>query len=126
MKWDLKPTDINGVLTSTAEVAKGFEKQVKSYGGNLKSAASSAGTLDMGEGKAPEAGLVGLALSQFAENTETDLRFIAARAGKSIEGAGKATEAYLNGDLAMAAEAQSEAQKKPDLDMPGEGQGGGK
>ncbi|WP_344517830.1 DUF6507 family protein, partial [Streptomyces pulveraceus] len=57
-----------------------------------------------------------LALSQFAEHTTPDLKFIAARAGKSLTGAVDATTAYLNGDLDMAAEAQRKALGAVDLD----------
>lgn len=61
-------------------------------------------------------GLVALALSKFAEHTTPDLKFIAARAGKSLTGAVDATTAYLNGDLDMAAEAQRKALGAVDLD----------
>ncbi|GAB3956957.1 DUF6507 family protein [Streptomyces sparsus] len=119
--WDLKPEGISGALEKTAEVARGLEKKVKSYSDNLESAATSAGTLAMG-GERPEAGLVGAALAEFAQETQKDLQFIAARSGKSLEGAGSATKAYLAGDLAMAEEAQREALKAPELDL---GKGGG-
>ncbi|MEE1804825.1 DUF6507 family protein, partial [Streptomyces sp. BE133] len=96
-----------------------------SYGDHLTSAASSAGTISAeggdggGGGKDGEkaaGGLVALALSQFAEHTTSDLKFIAARAGKSLQGAVDATTAYLNGDLEMAAEAQRKALGAVDLD----------
>jgi hypothetical protein len=60
---------------------------------------------------------VALALSQYAEHASTDLKFIAARAGKSLTGAVEATTAYLNGDQEMAAEAQRRALAAPDLDL---------
>jgi hypothetical protein len=122
--WDLKPQGIQGVLKTTGEVAAKIQTHVTSYGDHLTSAASSAGTItaeggggDSG-GKGGEAvgGLVALALSQFAEHTTGDLKFIAARAGKSLTGAVDATTAYLNGDLDMAAEAQRKALGAVDLD----------
>jgi hypothetical protein len=119
--WDLKPQGIQSVLTTTGETAGKIEKHAKSYGDHLQSAATSAGTItaEGGDGKGGEqavGGLVALALSQFAEHTSSDLKFIAARASKSLTGAVEATTAYLNGDLAMAADAQRKALAVPDLD----------
>ncbi|MFJ7489990.1 DUF6507 family protein [Streptomyces sp. NPDC097727] len=123
--WDLKPQGISGVLKTTGEVASKLQTYATSYGDHLTSAASSAGTIsaegggDGGGGKDGEkaaGGLVALALSQFAEHTTSDLKFVAARAGKSLQGAVDATTAYLNGDLEMAAEAQRKALGAVDLD----------
>ncbi|SFY17293.1 DUF6507 family protein [Streptomyces atratus] len=123
--WDLKPQGIQGVLKTTGEVASKIQTHATSYGDHLSSAASSAGTIsaegggDGGGGKGGEqavGGLVALALSKFAEHTTPDLKFIAARAGKSLTGAVDATTAYLNGDLDMAAEAQRKALGAVDLD----------
>ncbi|WP_229867484.1 DUF6507 family protein, partial [Streptomyces gelaticus] len=124
--WDLKPQGIQGVLKTTGEVASKIETYATSYGDHLSSAAASAGTITAeggggggGGGKDGEGavgGLVALALSQFAEHTTPDLKFIAARAGKSLTGAVDATTAYLNGDLDMAAEAQRKALGAVDLD----------
>ncbi|MGW1412717.1 DUF6507 family protein, partial [Streptomyces sp. NPDC002403] len=123
--WDLKPQGIQGVLKTTGEIASKIQTHATSYGDHLSSAASSAGTItaegggDGGGGKDGEqavGGLVALALSQFAEHTTPDLKFIAARAGKSLTGAVDATTAYLNGDLDMAAEAQRKALGAVDLD----------
>ncbi|MFJ7491657.1 DUF6507 family protein [Streptomyces sp. NPDC097727] len=123
--WDLKPQGISGVLKTTGEVASKLQTYATSYGDHLSSAASSAGTIsaegggDGGGGKDGEkaaGGLVALALSQFAEHTTSDLKFVAARAGKSLQGAVDATTAYLNGDLEMAAEAQRKALGAVDLD----------
>ncbi|MFF3953724.1 DUF6507 family protein [Streptomyces sp. NPDC001890] len=122
--WDLKPQGIQGVLKTTGEVASKIQTHATSYGDHLSSAASSAGTITAegggdGGGKGGEqavGGLVALALSQFAEHTTPDLKYIAARAGKSLTGAVDATTAYLNGDLDMAAEAQRKALGAVDMD----------
>ncbi|MFC9625243.1 DUF6507 family protein [Streptomyces sp. NPDC056930] len=121
--WELKPQGISGVLKTTGEVASKLQTYATSYGDHLTSAASSAGTISAegggGGGKDGEkaaGGLVALALSQFAEHTTSDLKFVAARAGKSLQGAVDATTAYLNGDLEMAAEAQRKALGAVDLD----------
>ncbi|WP_406406722.1 DUF6507 family protein [Streptomyces sp. NBC_01643] len=119
--WDLKPQGIQGVLKTTGETAGKIESYAKSYGKHLTSAATSAGTItaeDGGEGgEKAGGGLVALALSQYAEHATTDLKFIAARAGKSLTGAVDATTAYVNGDLEMAAESQRKALGIPDLDL---------
>ena len=125
--WDLKPQGIQGVLQATGEAASHFEKQANAFGEHLTSAASSAGTISAegggggGDGKA-QGGLVALALSQYAEHAMRDLRFIAARAGRSLRGAVDATTAYLDGDEQMAAQAQRRALAEPRVDMPGAGQ----
>ena len=62
-----------------------------------------------------------MALSQYAERASKDLQFVAARAGKSLQGVVDATTAYLHGDEQMAAEAQRGALAAPKLDAPGVG-----
>ncbi|MCX4700727.1 DUF6507 family protein [Streptomyces sp. NBC_01373] len=125
--WDLKPQGISSVLKTTGETASDLEKYAKAFGEHLTSAATSAGTISAeggggGEGGEKAAGgLVALALSQFAERASKDLQYVAARTGKSLQGAVDATTAYLNGDQEMAAEAQRAALSEPKLDMPGAG-----
>jgi 3-oxoacyl-ACP reductase-like protein len=122
--WDLTPQGISHVLKTTGETASSMEGYAKSFGEHLQSAASSAGTISAeggGGGGEQAGGLVALALSQYAEKAAKELQFVAARAGKSLTGAVEATTAYLNGDLAMAAEAQRRALQAPKLDMPGVG-----
>ncbi|GAA0460532.1 DUF6507 family protein [Streptomyces olivaceiscleroticus] len=118
--WDLDPQGIQGVLKTTGEFAGKIETHTKAYGDHLQSAATSAGTITAegggGKGEKPAGGLVALALSQFSEHTLNDLKFIAMRAGKSLNGAVDATTAYLNGDLEMAAEAQRKALGAVDVD----------
>ncbi|GHD98935.1 DUF6507 family protein [Streptomyces alanosinicus] len=140
--WDLHPQGINHVLTTTGKSASHLETHAKDFGKHLQSAASSAGTIsaDGGsgghdghgghggqggkgggkDGGKPAGGLVALALSQYAEHATKDLQFIAARAGKSLQGVVDATTAYLDGDQAMAARAQSAA-SMPGVKMPGVG-----
>ena len=130
--WDLKPQGISGVLKTTGESASHLETYGKAFGEHLTSAATYAGTIsaDSGggggsgggeDGKGP-GGLVALALSQWAEHASKDLQFVAARAGKSLQGVVDATTAYLNGDEEMAARAQRAALKAPKLDAPGVGE----
>jgi histone H3/H4 len=123
--WDLKPQGISHVLKTTGDAASKLEKYAKAFGEHLTSAASSAGTVSAeggGEGgEKAQGGLVALALSQFAEHATKDLKFVAARAGKSLQGAVDATTAYLNGDEEMAAEAQRKTLQAPAVDLPGVG-----
>jgi hypothetical protein len=127
--WDLQPQGISSVLKTTGEFAAKIEKHATSYGKHLQSAAEHAGTIsadgDSGGGgcgkggKEAKGGLVALALSQFAEHTTPDLKFIAARAGKSLNGAMDATTEYLKGGQHMAERAQAaqtKALSAPDLD----------
>ncbi|WP_026253039.1 DUF6507 family protein [Streptomyces sp. PsTaAH-124] len=124
--WDLKPQGISGVLKTTGESASHLETYGKAFGEHLTSAATYAGTIsaDSGGGKdgKGQGGLVALALSQWAEHASKDLQFVAARAGKSLQGVVDATTAYLNGDEEMAARAQRAALKAPKLDAPGVGE----
>ncbi|OIK24215.1 DUF6507 family protein [Streptomyces malaysiense] len=130
--WDLRPQGISHVLTTTGKTASHLETQAKDFGKHLQSAASSAGTISAGDGSGgsggqggkgggkTQGGLVALALSEYAEHATKDLQFIAARAGKSLQGAVDATTAYLDGDEAMAARAQRAA-STPGVKMPGVG-----
>ncbi|GAA2907940.1 DUF6507 family protein [Streptomyces mexicanus] len=125
--WDLKPQGISQVLKSTGESASHLEKYAKAYGEHLTSAATHAGTISAdagsggsgGSGGKAQGGLVALALSQYAEHASKDLQWIAARAGKSLQGVVDATTAYLHGDEEMALEAQRKTLSAPKLDMPG-------
>lgn len=124
--WDLQPQGISSVLKTTGEFAAKIEKHATSYGKHLQSAAEHAGTISAdgdsgGKGgkEGAKGGLVALALSQFAEHTTPDLKFIAARAGKSLNGAMDATTEYLKGGQHMAEraqQAQTKALSAPDLD----------
>jgi len=127
--WDLKPQGISHVLKTTGESASHLETYAKSYGEHLTSAATHAGTISADApaggkgGEQAQGGLVALALSQYAERASKDLQWIAARAGKSLQGVVDATTAYLRGDEEMALEAQRRTLGAPKVDMPG---GGGK
>ncbi|WP_311765498.1 DUF6507 family protein [Streptomyces zingiberis] len=130
--WDIDVGGVQGVLTQVGEVAGKLEKQAATYSENMESAAASAGTI-AGGGEAPAMGLVGAALAEFATKTQDDLMFVGARAGKSLTGAVEAVKAYNQGDFDMAAAAQREALKAPDLaalkaqakNASGDGGGGG-
>ncbi|MEE1742928.1 DUF6507 family protein, partial [Streptomyces sp. JV184] len=72
--WDLKPLGIQGVLTTTGEVASKIQTYATSSGDHMTSAASSAGTIPAeggggdsgGQGGEAVGGRVALAVSQVA------------------------------------------------------------
>ncbi|MGW1199567.1 DUF6507 family protein [Streptomyces sp. NPDC002536] len=112
-KWDINVSGVSSVLKTTGETAGKLKDELDSYQGNMKGAAGHAGTLAPG-GEAPKdggGGLVGAALAEFAQHTQDDLKFIAARTSKSLNGAKDATVAYANGDQEMAERLMHEAEK---------------
>lgn len=96
-------------------------KDVKSYGGDMASAAASAGTISGAYCGAPETGAVGSALVLFVEGTAKEVLFLGARAAKSVSGTREATGYYEGGALEMAATAQQNALAAPKVEMPGKG-----
>ncbi|MBC9717986.1 hypothetical protein H9Y04_36185 [Streptomyces sp. TRM66268-LWL] len=120
--WDIRPSGVQSILSLVGDAADGLEKDVKAYGTNMESAATSAGTISgLYCGEAP-VGPVAVALANFAKDTENMIKFMAARTGKTMEGTVKATTEYVEGDVEMAAEAQRKALAAPDLsELPGGG-----
>ncbi|MEU5086385.1 DUF6507 family protein [Streptomyces sp. NPDC021356] len=115
-KWDIQVESVRGVLGKTGDTAGKFEDAFTAYSSGLASAAKSAGT--MAPGVAPKSGTPGpvaAALQEFAGKTFDDLRYLPARAAKSIGGAAEATAEYVAGDLTMAANAQHDAVPDPKL-----------
>ncbi|MFF6999483.1 DUF6507 family protein [Streptomyces sp. NPDC008313] len=137
--WDIDPTGVQATLTMVGEAGGRLEKAANSLVSDLASAASSAGTavpgyhgpmigpVVPGTPRNP-VGPVASALSQWMTERQTKLAFMAKRTANSVEGTVKATNAYNQGNLEMAANAQREALKEPKIDMPGKktGAGGGK
>ncbi|WP_329566921.1 DUF6507 family protein [Kitasatospora sp. NBC_01266] len=131
-KWDIDPDGVRTVLVKTSQSFDSLAADAKSYGGHLESAATSAGGLTQpgqsggsgnssGDASKQPSGLVALALAQFAQAKDGELSFIAARAGKSMQGAVDATKAYLAGDDQMAADTQKAALTDPTVPPPGGG-----
>ncbi|MFH8368746.1 DUF6507 family protein [Streptomyces sp. NPDC018031] len=116
--WDIDPPGVKGVLLKTAGSAKDVEGHGKTLSALVESAAASAGTImadsvpakDRQGGMGPVAG----ALAAYFQARGTQLAFIAARAGQSLQGAMDATSAYIDGDLEMAADAQRKAVTAPE------------
>ncbi|MFF4095599.1 DUF6507 family protein [Streptomyces sp. NPDC001834] len=111
--WDIRPGGVESVLSLVGLAAEDLSKGVKGYGESAEAAALSAGTISGPYcGEAPT-GPVGAAVANFVADTQRQIRFMAARTRKSMDGTVKATTEYIEGDLAMAARAQREAAKAP-------------
>jgi uncharacterized protein DUF6507 len=123
--WDIQPQGVQGVVDQTVTAAEGIQGWGTGYSEHLRTASTSAGTLAMVGEPVPEAGIVGAALSEFAEATQTDVQFIVARASASLQGVSAATMAYLEGDLDMARLAQQEALRPPEMPLPPGSESGG-
>lgn len=111
-------------MTSLVKMAMDdVAKDVKSYGENVQSAASSAGTLAEASCGSGATGPIGAALAIFVQETAQDVLFLGARAAKSVNGAHEATTFYTIGDLHMATIAQLRSLAAPVVDLPGVGGG---
>ncbi|QFQ97851.1 hypothetical protein F9278_18280 [Streptomyces phaeolivaceus] len=122
--WDIDPINVQTTLNSTGEAAGGLEKAANSLVSNMASAAESAGTavpggqfsgpmigpVAAGTPRVP-VGPVAAALSKYLQERQQKLAYMAQRTIDSVQGAAKATNAYVTGDLDMAAEQQANALK---------------
>ncbi|WEH17588.1 DUF6507 family protein [Streptomyces sp. VNUA24] len=122
--WDIDPINVQTTLRSTGEAAGGLEKAANSLVSNMASAAESAGTavpggqfsgpmvgpVAAGTPRVP-VGPVAAALSTYLQERQQKLAYMAQRTIDSVQGAAKATNAYVTGDLDMAAEQQASALK---------------
>ncbi|MGM9466166.1 DUF6507 family protein [Streptomyces murinus] len=111
--WDISPGGVESVLSLVGLAADDLGKNVKGYGTSVEEAAQSAGTISGPYCGGPPVGPVGAAVANFTTDTESSVTFMAARIRKTMDGTVKATGAYVDGDLAMAARAQREAAKTP-------------
>lgn len=97
-KWDIEPAGVQGVVRRTQAAARGFERVGKHYSSGAKSAAGGSGSP-----------IVSLAVVHFTSHHENTLSHLVKQTMSSLNGAVKATNAYLHGDLEMAANAQRNA-----------------
>ncbi|MFH9816074.1 DUF6507 family protein [Streptomyces sp. NPDC017230] len=126
--WDISPSGVQGVLKETAQAAEGLSNTGKALQETLPSAAGSTGTIQQGGvERSGVQGPVAAALGEFFTAYQEKLMYVAVRTSNSLNGAADATNAYVKGDLDMAARAQANALKEPKIDLPGaDGQQGGK
>ncbi|GLY92150.1 DUF6507 family protein [Actinoallomurus iriomotensis] len=106
-RWKVKPEGVKGVVTRTVAAAKPFEGQYKSFVDNLNAA-----------GQNCQSGIVSKALTDFATHHQLTLPRIVKRTHNSLNGAVKATNAYIEGDHQMMLDAQRNAAKAPVVDLP--------
>jgi hypothetical protein len=97
-RWDIEPAGVRSVVTQTAERARQFQTDARSYESALQSAVSASGSQ-----------IVGQALVDFAGHNTEAFTFLVDRTSQVLTGAVDATTAYLDGDLAMAEHAQRNA-----------------
>ncbi|MFH7596003.1 DUF6507 family protein [Streptomyces racemochromogenes] len=122
MDWDIKPSGVQGVVNKTITAAEGFQKAGTSLQKELPEAAKHAGTVTPGGGTGGEGGGMGPiagALGELMASHQQRLGFISARTEASLNGAIKATTAYVHGNIEQAENAQREALKEPKVDLPG-------
>ncbi|MBT3151118.1 hypothetical protein HTV45_09490 [Streptomyces sp. CHD11] len=127
--WDISPSGVQGVLKKTATAAEGLSNTGKALQKTMPSAAKSAGTIQQGGvERSGVQGPVAAALGEFFTAYQEKLMYVAVRTSNSLSGAAGATNAYVKGDLEMAARAQANALKEPKIDLPGAdgGQQGGR
>lgn len=110
--WDITPSGVASVLSLVGLAADELSKDVQGYGTNVEDAARWVGTISGPYCEVPT-GPVGVAVADFASDTQGSIRFMAARTKKTLDGTVKATTEYVEGDLAMAAQAQREAAATP-------------
>ncbi|MFD7505348.1 DUF6507 family protein [Streptomyces sp. NPDC059850] len=123
--WDITPSGVEFVTSLVGDAIDDIDTGVKSYGKNVESAATAAGTISEPYCGAPRTGPVGAALALFIEKTTREALFIGARAAKSVNGAREATALYVAGHHCMAADAQHKALAAPKIDLPGDDKRGG-
>lgn len=113
--WDISPSGVDSVTSLVGLAMDDVAKDVKAYGTDVESAATSAGTISTADTGCAPVGPIGAALALFVERTAGDVLFLGARAAKSVNGAIEATNHYVAGELEQAANAQRQAEKAPDV-----------
>lgn len=106
--WDVSPSGVQGVLTSTGSVATEFTGELERVVTALQTSADSSGS-----------GLVAGALVGFATRLGTDMQAVADRTSSAMSGCARAVQAYVAGDAEMAANAARSAAAAPVPAPPG-------
>lgn len=101
--WDISPDGVRGVLTRTQGVAAEFEDQIRGLDAAVQ-----------GAGAQCSSGIVADAVAGFFASARSDIEFVFTRTGACLTAAAQATNAYLEGDLEMAANAAAAATAAPD------------
>jgi hypothetical protein len=97
-KWDIRPEGVRAVLSRVNVYSEELAAAVKSFGVDLGSAANATGS-----------GIIATALSEFLSTQSSALGHVGDLVCSAETGAVGATNAYLNADEQMAADAQRTA-----------------
>ena len=108
--WDIDPAGVQGVLARTTDVAAGFDPALTSMSSALEGAATAAAS-----------GPVASALNGYATALGADVEFVFGRTTSAVQGCVGAVNAYVAGDLEMAAHAQANATAAPSGQFGGTG-----
>ncbi|MBR8744832.1 DUF6507 family protein [Nocardiopsis sp. MG754419] len=107
-EWSIDPDRVNGVLAETAEHL-GEEGGSGGMLGHMNTISTTVESLSDTADSLP----ISIALGEFCGHYFDVMGGMVAKTSSGLTGASDATTAYVNGDLEMAAEAQSEAGKVP-------------
>ncbi|MGW9633191.1 DUF6507 family protein [Nocardiopsis alba] len=111
--WSIDPPQVSAILTETLGLI-GEEGGTDGLVGDMDTIATTAETVSEMADSVP----ISIALSEFCGHYFEVMGEMAAKTLSGVEGAGDATTAYVNGNLEMAAEAQSNAGVVPPPDAP--------
>ncbi len=122
--WDIKPQGVQGQLQATGAKAGDLESALKAMVADVEAAGQAAGTAVPGSASqttvpGPWAsgpsvtvkaqGPVAAALAEYLRTRSKDFTSMANRVQAAVLGAARATQAYVDGDLETAKEAQAAA-----------------
>lgn len=103
-RWDIQPGGVQDVLGRTQKTAGEFEGQMKTLNSALQGSAGQSSSE-----------IVAKALIGFANQSAMPrIQAVFSRTAACLNGAAQATNAYVQGDLEMAATAQASASAAPD------------
>jgi Family of unknown function (DUF6507) len=107
-RWDIQPAGVRGVLGQTQAAAREFEHQMTTMNAVLQGAASQSSS-----------DIVAQAISGYIRQSATpQIQAVFTRTAACLNGAAQALNAYLEGDLQMAANAQASASAAPQARVP--------
>jgi hypothetical protein len=103
-RWDIHPAAVRGVLSQSQATAAEFEGQMTTLNSAMEGAASQSCS-----------NIVAEAISGYANRSAMpQIQAVFTRTSACLNGAAQAVNAYLEGDLQMAANAQASASAAPD------------
>lgn len=103
-RWDVHPAGVQGVLGRVQSSAQEFESQMTTMNSAMAGAAGQSSS-----------DIVAQAISGYANQSAVpQIQAVFTRTAACLNGAAQAVNAYLDGDLQMAANAQASASAAPD------------